>query len=262
MKIIARLTFKYPERTSIDMKITRRGFIAGSALAGAALFASSFSAPQQTVPAAIMKRFPFEVSVPERYTDIRKLGDLIGEGVVCLVPPNRNDKEAMEKFAAEQERFYVTTRATLANDANGDHKKLTYLGLYVNYGGDKGEVAVPGAHILGVTDLRGVSGISEAYFERHAPVSYMLKYGAATGHIPMHVYLTETAADRLRGSLLFRQNLMAHLSPTLPVTVLSNNSEQARFMRNEPCKTGLHEFFPENPSYNFRFNEKIFVPSE
>jgi len=238
---------------------TRRQVLAGLGALGLASFLAPITAQNKTTTQpALIERPQLKIVVPERYRNVKTLGDLTGEGIVCLIPPDRNNEEAMTKFRAEQEKYHITTRASFLNDG----KKLDYFVLYVNYAGDKEEVTVPGAQIVGVTDLRGVSGISEAYFERHSPISHLLKYTTATGQMPMHVYLTETAADRLEKSALFRQIMIATISPTLPATVLPDNSEQAKLLRNEPCNTGIHEFFPKEPTQNYEFREPMFIPKE
>jgi len=237
--------------------LTRRQFMRIAGLAGTGAILSSFFAftvrDTFTKQPTVIERPQFEIVVPERYRDVKTLGDLIGKERVCPIPPNRNDEEAMAKYAEEREKYLVTTRASIG-------EKLAYFALYANYPGDKGEVNEGGAHIMGVTDLRCVSGISKPYFEKRAPISHALKYTAATGQMPMHVYITKTAADRLKKSALFRQNMLANFSPDLPATVLPNDSEQAKLLRWEPCKTGIHEFLPKECGERYEFVEPRFIP--
>ncbi|MBU0760116.1 MAG: hypothetical protein KJ858_00330 [Nanoarchaeota archaeon] len=241
---------------------TRRQFMRIAGLAGTGAFGlSSFFVPvnaqdKPTTQPTLIERPQFEIVVPERYRNVKTLGDLIGKERVCLIPPDRNDKEAMAKNAEEREKYLITTRAGISSK----DKQLCSFALYANYNGDKGEVNEAGTQIMGVVDLRGVSGISGAYFERHAPISHALKYAAATGQIPMHVYVTETAAGRLIESDVFKQNMLANFSPTFPATVLPNDSEQAKFLRREPCKTGIHEFFPIDCGTRYEFIEPRFIP--
>lgn len=245
------------------MKPTRRQLLAGgAAVLGTALFvpyldgdANSTTHPSQRI------EFPcIQVPISEKYSHIKTLGDLAGEERVCLMPPDREDPEDIKNFLEERERAFIKTRSGFQTRGNSPNEELRYLEFKAQYG------AEDKTQIMGVADLRGIDGLSEAY-NNGAPLSHLVRYTAATGDFPMHILLTETAANYASGkereNMLFKQNLIQTFSPKIPVTVVPNNSEAAKLIRNEPCRTGIHEFFPrEKPSQRYKFTPPAFSATE